>query len=104
MQSVEERFWVKSYPEGVPLDIYPDKYPNLVALMDEAFSEHPYATAYTCMGKSLTFKKVKEYAEKVAQFLINEGFYKGDRVAVMLPNILQNPIVILGVLKGFKLI
>ena len=100
MHSFRDRFWTDNYPEGVPADIDPDKYPNLIALIDEAFDNHPQATAYTCLGRSVTFFEAKQYAEKVSQFLIEEGFEKGDRVAVMLPNILQNPVAILGVLRA----
>ena len=100
MQKVDKNLWVKSYPPGVPLTINPDTYPNLIALMDEAFNGYPNAIAYTCMGQSLTFSEVKEIADKVAEFLIKEGLRKGDKVAVMLPNILQNPIVVLGILRA----
>ena len=100
MHNFRDRFWTDNYPEGVPADIDPDKYPNLIALMDEAFDNHPQATAYTCLGRSVTFFEAKQYAEKISQFLIEEGFEKGDRVAVMLPNILQNPVAILGVLRA----
>ena len=95
-----ECFWHKYYPNGVPNDIDPYKYPNLVALIDEGFSEHPSDVAYTCLGKSITFSEVKIRCETLAHFLIAKGLKKGDRVGIMLPNLLQNPISILGVLKA----
>ena len=100
MRDFRDRFWTNNYPKGVPADIVPDKYPNLIAFIDEAFENHPQAIAYTCLGRSITFFEVRQYAEKVSQFLTEEGFKKGDRVAVMLPNILQNPVTILGVLQA----
>ena len=100
MQNIRERFWTDNYPEGVPKDIDPEKYPNLNALIDEAFDNHPQAIAYTCLGRSITFFEARQYAEKISQFLMDEGFEKGDRVAVMLPNILQNPVAIIGVLRA----
>ena len=96
----ERSFWHKYYPNGVPNDIDPYKYPNLVALIDEGFSEHPSDIAYTCLGKSITFSEVRIRCETLAYFLIAKGLKKGDRVGIMLPDLLQNPISIIGVLKA----
>ena len=60
MRNFRDRFWTDNYPEGVPADIDPDKYPNLIALIDEAFDNHPQATAYTCLGRSVTFFQAED--------------------------------------------
>ena len=100
-----ERPWLSSYPEGVPADIDPSQYRSLVALMEEAFSRHAGREAYSFMGKSLSFADVEALSAAFAAYLQSLGLAKGDRVALMMPNIPQYPIAVAAVLRaGFVVV
>ncbi len=95
-----DRFWLKSYPAGVPAEIDYSQYNSLVHLIDEAFSKYATRKAYVGMGKAITFAEVDEMSRRVAAWLQAQGLQKGDRVAIMMPNVLQYPAVIAGVLRA----
>src|SRR3990170_1245763 len=95
-----DRFWLKSYPEGVPAEIDYSQYSSLVHLIDEAFGKYATRKAYVGMGKEITFADVDEMSRCVAAWLQAQGLHKGDRVAIMMPNVLQYPAVIAGVLRA----
>ena len=95
-----DRFWLKNYPEGVPAEIDYSQYNSLVHLIDEAFSKYAARKAYVGMGKAITFADVDEMSRCVAAWLQAQGLQKGDRVAIMMPNVLQYPAVIAGVLRA----
>ncbi len=95
-----DRPWLSSYPEGVPADIDPTQYRSLVALMEEAFSRHAAREAYSFMGKSLSFAETDALSAAFAAYLQSLGLAKGDRVALMMPNIPQYPIAVAGVLRA----
>jgi long-chain acyl-CoA synthetase len=95
-----DRFWLKSYPQGVPADIDFRQYKSLVQLLEEAFRKHAGRTAYSCMGKALTFGDLDTQSAAVAAWLQSRGFAKGTRIAIMMPNVLQYPVVLAGVLRA----
>ncbi|MBW6494071.1 MAG: long-chain-fatty-acid--CoA ligase [Burkholderiaceae bacterium] len=95
-----DRFWLKNYPEGVPAEIDYSQYSSLVHLIDEAFGKYATRKAYVGMGKEITFADVDEMSRCVAAWLQAQGLQKGDRVAIMMPNVLQYPAVIAGVLRA----
>ena len=95
-----ERFWLKSYPPGVPADIDPSLYPSLVDLLEESFTRHRDSNAYVCMGKALTFGDLDTSSAALAAWLQGQGLKKGDRVAIMMPNILQYPVALAAVLRA----
>ena len=95
-----ERFWLKHYPAGVPADIDASQYRSLVELIDEAFRKFGPRDAYVSMGKSLTFREVDDLSRSLAAWLQSRGLSKGARVALMMPNILQNPVAIAAVLRA----
>ncbi len=95
-----DRFWLKNYPKGVPADIDYHQYESLVSLLDEAFKKHGAQPAYSCMGATLTFRQLDENSAAIAAWLQSKGYGKGARIAIMMPNILQNPVVIAGVLRA----
>jgi long-chain acyl-CoA synthetase len=95
-----DRFWLKHYPPGVPADIDYNQYKSLVQLLDEAFKKYSALPAYTCMGATLTYRQLDEQSAAVGAWLQSKGFGKGKRVAIMLPNILQYPVVLAGVLRA----
>ena len=95
-----DRFWLKSYPKGVPAEIDYKQYTSLVHLIDEAFTKYAARKAYIGMGKAITFGELDEMSRSVAAWLQGKGLQKGDRVAIMMPNVLQYPAVIAGVLRA----
>jgi long-chain acyl-CoA synthetase len=95
-----DHFWLKSYPAGVPAEINPDQYPSLVALLDEAFARFGQRQAYRCMDRIMTFAELDRDSNAFAAWLQSLGLGKGKRVAIMLPNVLQFPVAMAGVLRA----
>ena len=95
-----DRFWLKNYPKGVPADIDVNQYESLVQLLDEAFKKYGSLPAYTCMGVTLTYRQLDQNSAAIGAWLQSRGLGKGKRVAIMMPNILQYPVVLAGVLRA----
>jgi long-chain acyl-CoA synthetase len=95
-----ERFWLKNYPPGVPADIDPDQYASLVQLLDEAFRKFSAQPAYSFMGAQITYRELDEASRSVGAWLQSRGLGNGQRVAIMMPNVLQYPVVLAGVLRA----
>ena len=95
-----DRIWLKSYPSGVPADIDAGQYPSLVALMEEAFRTHAHKTAYSFMGKDVTYSQTDSLSSAFASYLQSLGLVKGDRVALMMPNVPQYPVAVAAVLRA----
>jgi long-chain acyl-CoA synthetase len=95
-----DRFWLEQYPPGVPADIDYHQYKSLVQLLDEAFKKYSSLPAYMCMGATLSYRQLDEESAAVGAWLQSKGFGKGKRVAIMMPNILQYPVVLAGVLRA----
>ena len=99
--SIEERPWLASYPKGIPAEIDPDQYRSVSAMLDESCDRFRHRPAFTNMGRTISFGDLETLSAKFAAFLVNDlKLAKGDRVAIMLPNLLQYPIVIMGVLRA----
>jgi len=92
--------WLKQYPADVPAEVKTDVYPSLVALLEESFQKYRSRPAYIFMGKTLTFAQVDEASRAFAAWLQSQGLQRGDRVAVMMPNVLQYPVVVAGILRA----
>ena len=100
-----DRKWLESYPPGVPADIDPTHYPSLVALMDEAFHQYAPRVAYSFMGRDITFAETEALSRALASYLQGLGLSKGDRVAIMMPNVPQYPVTVAAVLRaGFVVV
>jgi long-chain acyl-CoA synthetase len=100
-----DRIWLKSYPSGVPADIDAAQYPSLVALMDEAFTRYADRIAYSFMGKDVTYAQTDALSSAFAAYLQSLGLVKGDRVAIMMPNMPQYPVTVAAVLRaGFVVV
>ncbi|AVS75995.1 long-chain-fatty-acid--CoA ligase [Paracidovorax cattleyae] len=97
---MNDRPWLAAYPEGVPADIDPAQYPSLVALMEEAFQKHADRTAYSFMGKDISFADTEVQSRHLAAYLQGLGLVRGDRVAVMMPNVPQYPVAIAAILRA----
>jgi long-chain acyl-CoA synthetase len=95
-----DRFWLKSYPPGVPADIDPAAYPSVVALFEESFSRYRDSRAYVCMDKALTFGEVDSLSTALGAWLQGRGLKRGARVAIMMPNVLQYPVAVAAVLRA----
>ncbi len=95
-----ERIWLKSYPPGMPTEIDTSRYPSVVALVEESFAKYRDAPAYICMGKTLTYGQVDKLSQALAAWLQNQGLARGDRVAIMMPNVLQYPVALAAVLRA----
>ncbi|MCE1193715.1 MAG: long-chain-fatty-acid--CoA ligase [Acidovorax sp.] len=100
-----DRPWLAAYPQGVPADIDPSQYPSLVALMDEAFTRYADRVAYSFMGKDVTYAQTDALSRAFAAYLQGLGLVKGDRVAIMMPNVPQYPVAVAAVLRaGFVVV
>ncbi len=93
-----ERPWLSAYPPGIPHDIQTDALGTVIDLFDRSvlrFAERP---ALTCFGATLRYREVGVAAQAVAAWLAAHGFGRGDRIAVMMPNVPACPVTLLGVL------
>ena len=96
-----EKHWLKSYPPGVRPEINVDEYPSLKEMIERALAIHSVRDAYVQMGKAITFGEIDVLSAQFGAFLQTGcGLKKGDRVAVMLPNVLQYPIAVHGALRS----
>ncbi|MES2048117.1 MAG: long-chain fatty acid--CoA ligase [Pseudomonadota bacterium] len=95
-----DKFWLKSYPEGIPAEIDVNQYQSLVQLLEESFKKFAARNAYVCMDKFLTYGELDILSKKVGAWLQNKGLKKGARVAIMMPNILQYPVVMAAILRA----
>ena len=102
---MHDRPWLSSYSQGVPADINPAQYSSLVGLMEESFQKYARRVAYSFMGKDLTYAQTDSLSQAFAAYLQGLGLAKGDRVAVMMPNIPQYPIAVVAILRaGYVLV
>ena len=92
--------WRKFYPQGVPYEINPDAYPSLLELMDEGFKKFSHKSAYSCMGKEMTYGQLDTLSRNFAAYLQNVGMQQGDRIAIQMPNVLQYPVAMFGALRA----
>ena len=93
-----DKVWLKSYPEGVPAEADIDAYESIVALFEESVRRFADRPAYSNFGVTITYRELDERARALAAYLQGLGLEPGDRVSVMMPNLLSNPIAIFGVL------
>ncbi|NBW88512.1 MAG: long-chain-fatty-acid--CoA ligase, partial [Gammaproteobacteria bacterium] len=93
--------WLAHYPPGVPADIDVNRHASLVQMAEEAFAEFPTRTAYVQMGRALTYADLDAQSDAFGAWLQQRaGLRRGDRVAIMMPNVLQYPIALFGVLRA----
>lgn len=96
-----EKPWLKNYPEGSEHELNTSEYDSILDMFDKAVREHPERAAYINMGKVLTFRKLEERSRAFAAYLQNElKLERGERVALMMPNLLQYPIALFGILRA----
>jgi long-chain acyl-CoA synthetase len=95
-----DKTWLKQYPAGVPAEVRTDVYPSLVALLEESLRKYRDLPAYKFMGKTFTFGQVDDLSRAFAAFLQSQGLARGDRVAIMMPNVPQYPVAVAGILRA----
>ena len=95
-----DRIWLRNYPAGVPADIDVNQYPSLVALLEESFAKFRDRKAFICIDKAMTYGELDEISVALGAYLQSKGLQKGARVAIMMPNVLQNPISSAAILRA----
>ncbi len=98
---IQDRPWFKSYPQGVPHEIDLDEFRSVVSVLESAINKYRDRVAFSNFGRSMTYGEVDTLSRQFAAYLLNDlKLKKGDRVAIMMPNCLQYPIAIFGVLRA----
>jgi len=95
-----EKIWLKQYPAGVPAEVKTDLYPSLVALLEESFRKYRDLPAYRFMGRVVTFGQVDDSSRALAAYLQSLGLARGDRIAIMMPNVPQYPVAVAAILRA----
>jgi long-chain acyl-CoA synthetase len=95
-----DKIWLKSYPPHVPAEIDPTRLRSLKELLEKACATHAERVAYVQMGAQITYRQLDALSRAFAAWLQHAGFKKGDRLAIMLPNMLQYPIALFGALRA----
>jgi long-chain acyl-CoA synthetase len=97
---MEKKIWLKSYPPGVPAEVDATQLRSLKELLEKSCAAYAERVAYVQMGTEMTFRELDEQTRACASWLQHAGFRKGDRFAIMLPNMLQYPIALFGALRA----
>src|SRR5215468_7252533 len=95
-----ERNWLKHYPSGVAQHVNASEYASLVELLDNSFTEYAERPAFKFMGKDFSYARIDELSKVFGVYLQGLGLATGDRVAVMMPNIPQYPVVVAAILRA----
>ncbi|WP_137896478.1 AMP-binding protein [Ramlibacter sp. 2FC] len=95
-----DRFWLNSYPEDVPHDVYPDRYHSLTELLDESFRKHADQPFSVCMDRWMSYRELDELSAALGAWLQGRGLEPGARVAIMLPNLPQFAVSMAAVLRA----
>ena len=100
MTTNENRPWLGAYPEGVPAEIDPEGYASLKALIERSFREFESLPAFSNAGTRLSYGETDELSRHFAAFLQARGLRRGDRIAIMMPNLLQYPVAMFAALRA----
>ena len=95
-----EKIWLKEYPKGVPAEINPNEYASLKAVFEDSCRRYSSLSAYTNMGATFSYADLERMSRHFGAWLQKDaGLKQGDRVAIMMPNLLQYPVVLFGILR-----
>ncbi|MDE2091510.1 MAG: AMP-binding protein, partial [Gammaproteobacteria bacterium] len=95
-----DKIWLKEYPKGVPAEINPDEYSSLKAVFEDSCRRYAELPAYSNLGVTLSYTDLERMSRTFGAWLQKQaGLKKGDRVAIMMPNLLQYPVVLFGILR-----
>lgn len=95
-----EKIWLKSYPAGVPAEIDIDQYASVREVLEDSCAKFGSRPAYSCMGRTISFSELDRLSAAFGAFLQGRGLAKGARVALMMPNVLQYPVCLFGILRA----
>jgi long-chain acyl-CoA synthetase len=95
-----DRIWLKYYPPGVPADIDTSRYASLVTIIDESCAQYRERPAFVCMDQTISYGELDELSRAFGAWLQSKGLQKGARIAIMMPNVLQYPVAIVGILRA----
>ncbi|MGH8312187.1 MAG: long-chain-fatty-acid--CoA ligase [Gammaproteobacteria bacterium] len=96
-----DKIWLKEYPKGVPAEINPDQYPSLKAMFEESCRQYAALPAYSNLGTTLSYADLDRLSRQFGAYLQKVvGLKKGERVAIMMPNLLQYPVALFGALRS----
>ena len=95
-----DRIWLERYPEGVPADIDVAQFDSLTTLIEECFARHASSVGYNFMGRDISYRQVDSLSQAFGAYLQGLGLVKGDRVAVMMPNVPQYPMAVAAILRA----
>ena len=98
---IMEKIWLKSYPDGVPTDVPEPEFKSIRDMVEFSFREFPDRPCYANMGTTLSYRDIDEQSMRFARYLQHSlGLTRGERVAIMLPNVLQYPVVLCGIFRA----
>ena len=98
---MERKIWHERYEKGVPQEVNLTEYSSVVDILEQSFEKYPKRPALHCMGKTYNYEEVEILSRRFASYLQNDlNLKRGDRVALMMPNVLQYPIVLFGILRA----
>lgn len=95
-----EKTWLKHYDPRVSAEIDPDRYSSVVDIFEQSVAQYKDQVAYINMGHSMTFTELDALSKQFAAYLQNSGLQRGDAVAIMMPNLLQYPVAMFGILRA----
>ncbi|MDX2369171.1 MAG: AMP-binding protein [Colwellia sp.] len=95
-----EKVWLKRYPAEVAQEVFPEECPTMLELFDKAFVGFKDKTAFINMSAKLSYRELDEKSHDFAAYLQNSGFEQGDAIAIMMPNLLQYPVAMIGILRA----
>ncbi|NNE26238.1 MAG: AMP-binding protein [Saprospiraceae bacterium] len=96
----ESRPWLKQYPSGIPANIDPDAYPTVIDYLSDRCKKYSSKKAFSSMGKEITYKQLETMSYNFGAYLHSRGLKPGDRIAIMMPNLLQYPVALFGAIKA----
>ncbi|MEL7250211.1 MAG: AMP-binding protein [Bacteroidota bacterium] len=96
----EQLPWLQHYPKGIPANIDPDGFPNVVSIIEDIFEKYADEKAFSCMDKELTYRQIDQMSKQFGAYLHSRGLQPGDKIALMMPNLLQYPIALYGAFRA----
>lgn len=100
-RNIVEKIWLKSYPKGVPYEINPDEYQSILDVLNQSCEQYKKEPAFCNYGITINYQQLNDYANAFAVYLQQVlKLKKGDRIALMMPNILQYPVALLGAFRA----
>ncbi|AEG91621.1 AMP-binding protein [Ramlibacter tataouinensis] len=95
-----DRYWLRSYPEGVPHEVHPEQYRSFTHLLEESFKKNASRPFSVCLEQWMSYRALDEWSAAIGAWLQAQGLETGARVAIMLPNVPQFPVTMAGVLRA----